>query len=78
MKKVNVSEAKSRLGRMLDEVKQGENFIICERNVPVATLEALKTGHSSKIKVGLLKNQFIVPDDFDDDLKEFEKVYYGE
>lgn len=78
MKRVNVSEAKSTLGRILDDVKQGESFIICERNIPVATLKAIDVNNTVNIKTGVLKNQFVVPDDFDNPLIEFEKDYYGE
>lgn len=78
MKTVNVSEAKSSLGRILSEIKKGETFTICERNIPVATLEQIHSGKIGKLKPGLLKALFHIPKDFDKPLLEFEKDFYGD
>jgi antitoxin (DNA-binding transcriptional repressor) of toxin-antitoxin stability system len=44
MKKTNVSQAKSKLSSLIDEVKHGESFLIFDRNRPVARLEPVIEG----------------------------------
>ncbi|MBE7439384.1 MAG: type II toxin-antitoxin system Phd/YefM family antitoxin [Spirochaetales bacterium] len=79
MQVVNLSQAKSSLGRLLDQVKKGAGFIIAERNVPVAVLKPLPHAREVvKLKPGVLKGQFVVPADFDQPLIEFERDFYGE
>ncbi len=78
MKTVNLSDAKSSLGRILSEIKKGEKYTICERNTPVAILEKIQSDKFKKLKPGLLKGTFKIPKDFDKPLLEFEKDFYGD
>jgi antitoxin (DNA-binding transcriptional repressor) of toxin-antitoxin stability system len=51
MKKTNVSQAKSKLSSLIEEVKHGESFLIFDRNRPVARLEPVvegSLGHSER------------------------------
>jgi antitoxin (DNA-binding transcriptional repressor) of toxin-antitoxin stability system len=51
MKKTNVSQAKSGLSSLIEEVKHGESFLIFDRNRPVARLEPVvegALGHSER------------------------------
>ena len=79
MTTLNLSEAKASLGRLLNEVKKGKKFTIAQRNKPIAILTSVEsTGQPErKLKIGVLKGYFTVPDDFDNSVSEFEDVFYG-
>jgi prevent-host-death family protein len=76
---INISEAKAKLGQYLEQVRAGERVVLCQRNRPVAEIrglpEALVEG---PVQLGVLKDQFEVPDDFGSPLPDFEADYYGE
>jgi prevent-host-death family protein len=61
---VNVHQAKTHLSRLLEEVAAGGEVVIAKAGRPVARLVPLETVVRRK-KLGLLKGQFVVPDDFD-------------
>jgi prevent-host-death family protein len=61
---VNVHQAKTHLSRLLEEVAAGGVVVIAKAGRPVARLVPLETVVRRK-KLGLLKGQFVVPDDFD-------------
>jgi prevent-host-death family protein len=65
---VNIHEAKTHLSRLIDEVVQGQEFVIAKAGKPMAKLVALSS--SKERKLGLLKGKFTVPDDFDAPLPE--------
>lgn len=77
MKNINLSEAKSKLGRLLKEVQAGETYLICERNQPLAVLSGYPENNPGVVRPGLLKNRFSVPTGFDEPLEEFEKDFYA-
>ncbi|MCB1174221.1 MAG: type II toxin-antitoxin system Phd/YefM family antitoxin [Leptospiraceae bacterium] len=78
MQEIKLSEAKAHLGRYLQRVRQGEGFIITDRNRPVARLVEIETpGQANALKIGGLKGQFTVGADFNDPLPEFEEQFYG-
>jgi prevent-host-death family protein len=68
MKQVNIHEAKTHLSRLVDQAAKGEPFIIAKagrplvRVVPLQDVESVKPVRS---RLGFLKGQFVVPDDFD-------------
>lgn len=72
MKSVNLSVAKARLGRILSDVKNGETYEICLRNKPVAVIQPIHNEQEKPVKRGVLKGKFVVPDNFDEQLAEFE------
>jgi prevent-host-death family protein len=75
---VNLSEAKAHLGRYVAKARAGEIITICDRNKPVAELHPPRLPlKPQKIKIGVLKGAFEVPDDFNDPLPDFEVAFYG-
>jgi prevent-host-death family protein len=66
MRTVNIHEAKTHLSRLVDEAAKGESFIIAKAGKPVAKVTALDTPTGPQIRrLGFLKGQIAVPDDFD-------------
>jgi prevent-host-death family protein len=63
MKTVNIHEAKTNLSKLLEMVEGGEPFIIARAGKPVAKVSAYSEKEPQRI--GFLKGQFEVPDDFD-------------
>ncbi|MBI4028220.1 MAG: type II toxin-antitoxin system Phd/YefM family antitoxin [Verrucomicrobia bacterium] len=41
MKTINIQEAKTHLSSYVRQVKAGEHFLLCERNVPVAEIHPI-------------------------------------
>lgn len=71
---VNVSEAKTNLSKLIDMVYHGEKVVIAKHNLPIVDLVIHKT--TGKRKLGLLKGQFTVPQDFVDDDSEVANMFY--
>lgn len=74
---INIQEAKTHLSRFAKRVKAGEIIILCERNKPIAEIRPLAQPVRRKIRLGVLKGQFEVPDNFNEPMAEFERIYYG-
>jgi prevent-host-death family protein len=64
MTKVNVHEAKTRFSRLLRRVAAGEEITIANRGVPVARLVPVPAEETTR-KLGTLRDQVVIPDDFD-------------
>ena len=68
MKRVNMHEAKTHLSRLVEEAAAGQAFVICKagkpmvRVTPLAQFDEAAPVHS---RLGMLRGQFSVPDDFD-------------
>ncbi|WP_287127261.1 type II toxin-antitoxin system prevent-host-death family antitoxin [Desulfobacter sp.] len=73
---VNVSEAKAKLSKLIDMAYQGEEVIIAKNNLPLVKLVAHKI--KSKRKLGQMKGQIIIPDDFLEEDEELNDMFYGE
>jgi prevent-host-death family protein len=73
---INVSEAKAKLSRLIDMAYQGEEVIIAKNNLPLVRLSAYRP--KAKRKLGLLKGQITIPDDFLDEDDEINAMFYGE
>ncbi|AEG43124.1 prevent-host-death family protein [Isoptericola variabilis J7] len=65
MKTVNIHEAKTHLSRLLTEVEQGEDVVIARAGKPVARLTAMTPVEKPRRRLGPLRGQFRIPDDFD-------------
>lgn len=76
MKTVNVHEAKTNLSRLLKRVEAGEQIVIAKAGKPVARLVPATSGKSKRI-LGTMRGKFVVPDNFNDPLPEFEAHFYG-
>lgn len=73
---VNVSEAKAKLSKLVDMAYHGEEIIISKNNLPLVKL----VSHNPKIKrkLGLLKGQIKIPDDFLEEDAKINDMFYGD
>jgi len=66
MKTHNIHEAKTQLSRLVDQAVNGEAFIIAKAGKPLVTVSRLDAPAAGSAKrVGFMKGEFTVPDDFD-------------
>jgi len=72
---VNIHEAKTQLSRLLERVARGEEIVIAKAGKPVARLVAIK-GRGVTRPLGTGKGDFVVPQNFDDPMPEFEQDFY--
>ena len=73
---VNVSEAKTKLSRLIDRAFMGEEIIIAKNNLPLVDLVPHK--QKGPRKLGTLAGAFHVPDDFDEEMSEINSMFYGD
>jgi len=73
---VNMYEAKTRLSALVDHAVSGDDVIIARNGKPQARITSLVPA-KGKIKYGLLKGKFTVPDDFDAPNPDIEALFYG-
>jgi prevent-host-death family protein len=74
---VNMYEAKTQLSALVDQAISGDDVIIARNGKPQARITALVPA-KGKIKYGLLKGKFTVPDNFDAPNPEIEALFYGD
>jgi prevent-host-death family protein len=72
---VNISEAKAQLSKLIDRVYHGEKIVIAKNNLPIADLVVHRP--EGKRKLGLLKGQLQIPEDFLEPDVEIEEMFYG-
>lgn len=75
MQVFNIHEAKTNLSKLIEKTIQGEEVIIAKAGKPVVKL----IPHKEKLKprkLGLLKGKIDIPDDFDDEDEEINKLFY--
>ena len=78
MRTVNISNARTRLSRLVEEAAGGEEIVITRHNRPVARLVALEASTRPR-KPGGWEGQVWMADDFDAPLpEEQEKSFYGD
>lgn len=66
METVNIHETKTRLSKLLEQVRQGEPFIIAKAGRPIAKVVAVEAPEPNHAKrLGFLTGEIEVPDDFD-------------
>lgn len=73
---VNVSEAKTKLSKLIDMVYNGEKVVIAKHNLPIVDLVIHKP--TGKRKLGLLAGQFNVPKNFINESPEINEMFYGD
>jgi prevent-host-death family protein len=73
---VNISEAKAKLSKLVDMAYHGEEIIIAKNNLPLVKL--VSHNPKAKRKPGLLKGQIKIPDDFMEENKEIDDMFYGD
>lgn len=66
MKIINISEAKAQLSKLIDQAVNGQPFIIAKAGKPL--VKVIKLDITEKLvtkRIGFMKGQIQVPDDFD-------------
>ena len=79
MKTVNIHEAKTHLSKLIEEASKGEAFVIAKAGKPVVKVTALGAPTGTQMRrLGFMKGQISVPDDFDRMGKEeIERIFGG-
>ena len=77
MQTVNIHEAKTHLSRLVDQAANGEPFVIAKAGKPLVKVVALNAPEAGQVKrLGFLKGQIEVPDDFNSmGSKEIEQLF---
>jgi antitoxin (DNA-binding transcriptional repressor) of toxin-antitoxin stability system len=77
MSTVNILEAKTHLSRLIEDIASGaqRDIIIARNGKPAARLVPLN--EKSKIRLGLAKGRFIVPDNIDEDNEAIASDFEG-
>ena len=65
----NMHDAKSNLSRLVEQAAAGREIIIARDGKPAARLVALDSGRRP-VRLGLARDRFDVPEDFDDPLPD--------
>ena len=80
MQTVNIHEAKTHLSRLVDQAANGEPFVIAKAGKPLVKVVALNAPVAGQVKrLGFLKGQIEVPDDFNSmGSKEIEQLFGDE
>ncbi len=73
---INISEAKTNLSKLVDMAYHGEEIIIAKNNLPLVELVIHRP--KAKRKLGLLAGQIDIPDDFMEEDKDINAMFYGE
>jgi prevent-host-death family protein len=64
---INIHQAKTHLSRLVEKAAKGESFVIAKAGKPVAKVVALDAPSGKQVRrVGFLKGEFSVPDDFNE------------
>jgi prevent-host-death family protein len=76
---MNIHEAKTHLSRLIEQVAQGESFIIAKAGKPIAKIVPLDAPSlNEQRRVGFLSGKIAVPDDFDQmGQAQIENLFYG-
>jgi prevent-host-death family protein len=64
MNTVNIHEAKTQLARLVDRAARGEAFVIARAGKPLVKVAAIDAPAEPR-RLGFLKGEIEVPDDFD-------------
>ncbi|HXP60753.1 MAG TPA: type II toxin-antitoxin system Phd/YefM family antitoxin [Dongiaceae bacterium] len=76
MVSINIQHAKTHLSRYAKRVKAGETIILCERNKPIAEIRPIPL-RKRRVRLGVFRGSFTVPEDFNDPLPVFERDFYA-
>lgn len=78
MQIVNMHEAKTHLSRLIEAAIHGESFIIAKAGKPLVKVTAIDQETIEKKRIGFLKSQIGIPDDFNMmGQTEIEKMFEG-
>lgn len=73
----NIHQAKSQLSKLIEAVQAGKEVTIAKAGRPVAKLVAYKEKRTFR-KPGALKDKIFVPNNFNEEDEEINKLFYGE
>ena len=75
---VNIHDAKTRLSELIARAVKGEPFVIAKAGKPMVKVTAIDAPEpKAKKRIGFLKGQISVPDDFDTMFQEeIEAMFY--
>jgi len=73
----NIFQAKTQLSKLIEKTLNGEDVVIAKAGKPVVKLVAYKPKLKPR-KFGLWKGKVQIPDNFDDEDEEINKLFYGE
>ena len=63
---VNIHEAKTQLSRLIERAVAGESLVIAKAGKPLVKLVRLDAPDASRVRrLGFMRGEFHVPDDFD-------------
>lgn len=66
MQRVNIHEAKTHLSRLIEQAAQGESFVIAKAGKPLVKVVHLQSPAPGRVRrLGFLRDEIAVPDDFD-------------
>ena len=79
MKQLNIHEAKGELSSLVDQAARGKTIIIAKSGTPLARLGPIGEPPTRKIKVGFMKGEIKIADDFDSPLPDaVSRAFEGE
>jgi len=85
MKTVSIQEAEENLSQLVEQAAKGEPFMIAKAGKPLVTVVAVDEAAAPEVtgpkkrRIGFLKGQISVPDDFDTVFaKEIEDMFHGD
>ncbi|MCC5815459.1 MAG: prevent-host-death protein [Leptospira sp.] len=75
--KINLGEAKAHLGKYAKLAKKGKEFLICERNEPIARLHGINDNAKSirPIQLGLAMGQIQFLSEWSESNSEIEELF---
>jgi prevent-host-death family protein len=79
MKVVNIHQAKTHLSKLVQEVSEGESFVIAKAGKPVAKVVAVDAPIDANTRrIGFMTGHISVPEDFDQmGRKEIDRMFSG-
>ena len=79
MRTVNIHEAKTHLSRLVARAAEGEAFIIAKAGKPLVKVVPYEAHGDGKVRrIGFMKGEIEVPDDFDRwGAEEIEQLFNG-
>lgn len=72
----NMHQAKTNLSQLVELVTKGQEVVIAKAGKPVAKLVPYKKDLKPR-QPGLLKGKIVIPEDFDEEDEEINKLFYG-
>lgn len=72
---VNIYQAKTQLSKLIEQALEGKEVIIAKAGKPVVKIVKYKKKLQPR-KFGLLKGKIFIPDNFDDEDEEINKLFY--